>query len=198
MLDNDRDKQGNPYAAPASEVDKEARSSVEWCDFTRRCARKIRYRWLFAGFATWGIYRFLYRLIIAFDEEWFDDVTFEILVLVAWVAFGSIIMHGVSRILNFIDCKTSTVAKFVSSFSWGNWFFNQPLVGAAIVSIGVCVCDWLMEGADSLLIGEGMWLPIRYQNALMSMSITTLVVYPLFRAMCRSHNEILKQMKSRF
>lgn len=197
MQAEDPNNQGNPYAAPASDVDKEARSSVEWCDFTRRCARKIHYRLLVAGFATWGIYRFLNKLIIAFDEEWFDDVTFEILVLVAWVAFGSIIMLGVSRILNFIDCKTSTVAKFVSSFSWGNWFFNQPLVAAAIVSIGVCVCDLLMEGADSLLIGEGMWLPIRYQNALMSMSITALIVHPIFRAMCRSHYELLKQMSSR-
>ena len=196
MLDNNRDKQGNPYAAPASEVDKEARSSVEWCDFTRRCARKIRYRWLFAGFATWGIYRFVDKLMIAFDEEWFDSVSFEILMLLVWVAFGSIVMLGISRVLNFIDRKTSTLATFVSTYSRGNWLVNQPLVVAAIVSIVVCVGNLTMESANALFNGELIRPPIDYQHALMSMSITVLVVYPLFRAMCRSHNEILKQMKS--
>ena len=197
MLDNDRDKQGNPYAAPASEVDKEARSSVEWCDFTRRCAKKIHYRWLLAGFVTWGVYRFVNAVVTAIHEDWYVDVLSEVASLVFWIVLGSLVMFVVSRVVAVIEFKTSTLAKFVNESSKGKWVLDRPLVVAVIAAFLVCVVDCCLELFNELLDGALTWMSLGYRNILMSTLITVLVVYPIFGAMCRSHNEILKQMRSR-
>ena len=193
MLDNDRDKHANPYAAPASEVDKEARSSAEWCDFTRRCAKKLHYRWLVAGFVTWGVYRFVIGLVGAIHE----DVLSKVASLILWIVFGSVGMFVVSRIIAVIDFKTSTVAKFVSEFSKGKWILDRPLVVAVIAAFLLCMVDICVEYVDALIAGEMIWPSLDFRNTLMSMLITSLVVYPIFRAVCRSHYELLKQMRSR-
>lgn len=197
MLDNDRDKQGNPYAAPASEVDKEVTSSAEWCEFTRRCAKKIHYRWLLAGFVTWGIYRFVHAVATAIHEYRYEDVLFELASLIFWIVLGSLGMFVVSRVVAVIEFKTSTVAKFVNESSKGKWILDRPLVVAVIAAFLTCVVDCCLELFNELLNGSLTWLSLGYSNIFVSMLITALVVYPIFRAMCRSHNEILKQMGSR-
>ena len=197
MLDKYLDKQGNPYEAPASEVDKEVTSSAEWCEFTRRCAKKIHYRWLLAGFVTWGIYRFVNAVATGIHEDWYEDVLSEVASLVFWFVLGALGMFVVSRVVAIIEFKTSTVAKFVNESSKGKWILDRPLVVAVIAAFLVCVVDCCLELFNELLDGALTWLSLGYRNILVSMLITALVVYPIFRATCRSHYKLLQQMSSR-
>ncbi len=185
----------NPYSAPESDVSTKPSPSQEWNDFTRRCVGKINFRWMLVGFVSLGLYRSISQTIILVSEDRLEGVFVALLELAVSVPVGLICAFVFSKLMVPIDCKVSTVADFLKTSNRMKWFYGQPLFVAfvamllvAAVHIGLAI----LPGFRDIPI----WPPSAYVEAFASAAIATLVAYPVFKALCRWHRDILDRMAS--
>ncbi len=194
--DHPTTSESNPYTAPQSDLNSKPSSSQEWSSFHRRCAGKIYFRLGLAGFASWGIYRFISELMFLLSVNGLGEAFYVIFEFIVFLALGAMLAFGGSKIGVVIASKTSTVTKFVQDTDTEKWLFDQPLL-AAFVAMLVCgAVEFSRASVQAFLAGDPIWPPPAPIEMLASVAVATLVVYPLYRVVFHSRLDIQKRMSS--